>query len=86
MAKKKTKEKSQVRESKPLAKSPKYDSAELADNLKTIKLESSARLAASRAARKASGDKIREAMSSKGKQSGGSLYGLNAALGGKIVK
>ena len=84
----KEKEKSKVRESKPLAESPKYDSdaSTLVDNLKKIQADSNARRAASYAERKAASDKRREAMSSRGKQSGGSLQGLNTSLGGKIVK
>lgn len=89
MAKEKTKEKkSEVRESKPLAETPNYDydPKDLVKNLKKIQSDSSARMAASNAARKVNSDKRREAMSSKGKQSGGSLYGLNASFGSKIVK
>jgi hypothetical protein len=82
----KQKEKAKVRESKPLAETPDYDSTELAENLKKIQSDSSARIAASNEARKAASNKRREAMSSKGKQSGGSLYGLNASFGGKIIK
>jgi hypothetical protein len=84
----KQKEKTKVRESKPLAETPNYDydPTDLAKNLKKIQSDSSARIAASNANRKANSDKRREAMSSKGKQSGGSLYGLNASFGGKIVK
>ena len=88
MAKQKTKEKAKVRESKPLAETPEYDydPTDLASNLKKIQSDSNARISASQASRKLSSDKRREAMSSKGKQSGGSLYGLNASFGGKIVK
>lgn len=88
MAKQKTKEKAKVRESKPLAETLEYDSdaSTLAANLKKIQTDSNARISASQAARKLSSDKRREAMSSKGKQSGGSLYGLNASFGSKIVK
>lgn len=84
----KEKEKSKVRESKPLAESPKYDSdaSTLVENLKKIQEDSDARRAASYAERKTASDKRREAMSSKGKQSGGSLQGLNTSLGGKIVR
>ena len=80
--------KSKVRESKPLAESPKYDfdASTLVENLKKIQEDSNARKAASYAERKAASDKRREAMSSKGKQSCGSLQGLNASFGGKIVK
>ena len=80
--------KTKVRESKPLAESPKYDSdaSTLVDNLKKIQVASYVRRVASAAERKAASDKRRETMSSKGKQSGGSLKGLNTSLGGKIVK
>jgi len=86
MAKKK--EEKKVRESKPLAETPEYDydASDLVTNLKKIQSDSATRRAESSAARKVNSDKRREAMSSKGKQSGGSLYGLNASFGGKIVK
>lgn len=81
-------EKSKVRESKPLAESPKYDmdASTLSENLKKIQADSDARRAAAYAVRKAASDKRRESMSSRGKQSGGGLSGLNTSLGGKIVK
>lgn len=89
MAKEKTKEKKEVRESKPLAETPEYDydAYTLADKLKKIQSDSSSRTAANYAARKLSSDKRREAMSSKGSQSGGGskLQGLNTNLGGKII-
>lgn len=82
------KEKAKVRESKPLAETPEYnaDASTLAASLKKIQSDSATRMAASSAARKVSSNKRREAMSSKGKQSGGSLQGLNTGLGGKIVR
>jgi len=83
------KKKSERRESKPLAESPKYntDSSTLAERLVKIKAESAARRAKSDAERKVSRDKRREAMNSKGRQAGdgGRLQGLNTSLGGKIV-
>lgn len=83
----KDKKKSEVRESKPLAESPKYDAdaSTLVDNLKKIQADSNARRAQANADRKVSSDKRREAMNSKGKQAGGGLQGLNTSLGGKIV-
>jgi membrane protein involved in colicin uptake len=83
----KDKKKSEVRESKPLAESPKYDAdaSTLADNLKKIQAESAARRDQAYAERKAKSDKRRESMNSKGRQSGGSLQGLNASFGVKIV-
>ncbi len=82
------KEEKKVRESKPLAETPAYDydASDLVTSLKKIQSDSATRRATSSAARKVNSDKRREAMSSKGKQSGGSLYGLNASFGGKIVK
>jgi hypothetical protein len=84
----KEKEKSKVRESKPLAESPKYDAdaSTLAESLKKIQADSNQRRATAYAERKAKSDKRRESMSSRGKQSGGGLQGLNTSLGGKIVK
>lgn len=81
-------EKSKTRESKPLAESPKYDmdASTLSDNLKKIQADSNSRRAAAYAERKAASDKRRASMSSKGKQSSGSLSGLNTSLGSKIVK
>lgn len=82
------KKKSKVRESKPLAATPNYnmDATELASKFKKIQADSAARREASYAERKKASDRRREAMNSKGKQSGGSLQGLNTSLGGKIVK
>lgn len=82
-----TKKKSETRESKPLAESPKYnaDASTLAENLKKIQADSATRREQNYAARKAKSDKRRESMNSKGKQSGGSLQGLNALFGVKIV-
>jgi len=59
----------------------------LAETLKKIQADSAVRRAAAYAERKASMDKRRAAMNSKGRQSGGggSLQGLNTSLGGKIV-
>jgi hypothetical protein len=84
----KEKEKSKVRQSKPLAESPTYDAdaSTLAENLKKIQADSNQRRATAYAERKAKSDKRRESMSSRGKQSGGSLQGLNTSLGGKIVR
>lgn len=84
---KKGDKKSEVRESKPLAESPRYnaDASTLAENLKKIQADSLARRAQADAERKVSRDKRREAMNSKGRQAGGSLQGLNTSLGGKIV-
>jgi len=81
------KKKSETRESKPLAESPKYDAdaSTLAENLKKIQADSAARREQAYVARKVSSNKRREAMNSKGKQSGGSLQGLNASFGVKIV-
>lgn len=82
------KKKSKVRESKPLAATPNYnmDATELASKFKKIQADSAARREASYAERKKASNARREAMNSKGKQSGGSLQGLNTSLGGKIVK
>jgi hypothetical protein len=83
----KDKKKSEVRESKPLAESPKYDSdaSTLVDNLRKIQADSAARRATAYTERKAKSDKRRESMNSKGRQAGGGLQGLNTSLGGKIV-
>ena len=72
----------------PLAESPSYnaDASTLIQNLKKIQADSDARKAASYVERKKASDARREAMKSKGKQSGGSLQGLNTSLGGKIIK
>ena len=82
------KKKSETRESKPLAESPRYnaDASTLAENIKKIQADSAARRATAYAERKAKSDKRRESMNSKGRQSSGSLQGLNTSLGGKIVK
>lgn len=84
----KDKKKSQVRESRPLAETPSYnmDASELVSNLKKIQADSAARRAASYAERKKASDARREAMNSKGRQSGGGLQGLNTSLGGKIIR
>ena len=83
------KKKSETRESKPLAESPKYnaDASTLAENIKKIQADSAARREQSYAERKVSRDRRREAMNSKGKQAGdgGRLQGLNTAFGVKIV-
>ena len=83
------KKKSEVRESKPLAESPKYnaDASTLVENLKKIQADSATRRSNAYAERKVSRDKRREAMNSKGRQSGdgGRLQGLNTSLGSKIV-
>lgn len=82
------KKKSQVRESKPLAETPDYnmDASELASKFKKIQADSAARRAESYSRRKEASDRRKEAMNSKGKQSGGSLQGLNTSLGGKIIR
>jgi membrane protein involved in colicin uptake len=84
------KKKSERRESKPLAESPKYnaDASTLAENIKKIQADSAARKEQAYAERKVARDKRREAMNSKGRQAGdgGRLQGLNTSLGGKIVK
>jgi hypothetical protein len=83
-----SKDKSKVRESKPLAETPSYDydASTLADNLKKIQDDSNTRRATAYAERKSASDKRRQSMSSKGRQGGGSLHGLNTSLGGRIVK
>lgn len=80
--------KQQKRPDTPLAATPEYnaDASTLASSFKKILTDSAARKAAAYAERKVSSNKRREAMSSKGKQSGGGLKGLNTGLGGKIVR
>lgn len=80
------KEKSEIRDSKPLSESPKIDALALSNKLKEINAESAKRKASAYAERKAASDARRS--KSKGRQagSGGSLQGLNTSLGGKIVK
>lgn len=84
------KKKSEVRESKPLAESPKYnaDASTLVSKLKQIQIDSATRRANAAAARKSVSDERRQKMNTKGRQAGGggSLQGLNTSLGVKIVK
>jgi hypothetical protein len=62
------------------------DPKTLAESLKKIQSDSNERRTAAYAAREAARNKRRSTMDSKGKQSGGSLQGLNTSLGGKIVR
>jgi hypothetical protein len=83
------KDKSKVRESKPLAETPEYDydGSTLASKLKQIEVDAAKRRADSYAERKESNDRRREAMNERKQSgSGGALQGLNTSLGGKIVK